>query len=70
MDNIIELEEYKRILDLKNKLDNGEITSDNIELYDLEKINEMYTYEVKELNEKIIELRKENIRLKILKGNN
>lgn len=70
MDNIIELEEYKRILDLKTKLDNGEITNDNIELDDLEKINEMYTYEVKELNEKINELKKENIRLKILKGNN
>lgn len=70
MDNIIELEEYKRILELKNKLDNGEITSDNIELEDLEKINEMYTYEVKELDKKIKELKQENIRLNMSKGNN
>ena len=68
MDNIIELEEYKRILELKNKLDNGEITNDNIELNDLDKINEIYAFEVRKLEGKINELKKENIRLKMLKG--
>ena len=40
-DNIIELEEYKRILELKKQLDSGQITNDSIELKDLEKINEI-----------------------------
>ena len=68
-ENIIELEEYKRILELKKQLDSGEITNDSIELSDLEKINEIYIYEIGELSQKINELKKENMRLKMLKGN-
>lgn len=66
---IIDLEEYKRLLELKNKLDNNEITSDNIELDDLDKINKIYVYEINDLAKQIEELKKENMRLKMWKGN-
>lgn len=68
MDNVIDLDEYKRLLELKSKLDTGEITNDNILLEDLEKINQLYIYEINELERSVSKLKEENKRLKIIKG--
>ena len=66
--NVVDMEEYLRILDLKKKLDSKELSSDNISLEDLDAINNLYVKEIVELEKDIDELKKENIRLKVLKG--
>ena len=66
--NIVDMEEYLRIVDLKNKLDSKQISRDDISLEDLDNINNLYVKEIVNLEKDIDELKKENIRLKVLKG--
>ena len=66
MDNkITDLEEYKRNLENKKKIDSGEITLDYLDLEEVEGVKELYLKEIKQLSEDIKELEKEN---KILKN--
>ena len=67
-ENTIDLEEYKRLLDIKKKLDNKEITTNELSLEDIETLNKLYMNEIKQLTTDIKELQEENKRLKVLKG--
>ena len=67
-DNVIEMHEYLRLVDIKNKLDSGEITNDGIILEDLDRINNLYMYEITSLQSDVDELKKENVKLKMMKA--
>ena len=67
-DNVIDMQEYLRIVDIKNKLDSGEITNDGIILEDLDRINNLYMYEITSLQSDVDELKKENVKLKMMKA--
>lgn len=62
---ITDLEELRRNLENKKKLESGEITLDYLDLEDVNGVKELYLKEIKELSEEIKELEKEN---KILKN--
>ena len=64
-DKITDLEELKRNLENKKKLESGEITLDYLDLEDVNGVKELYLKEIKELSEEIKRLEKEN---KILKN--
>ena len=67
-DNIIELEEYKRLLELKQQLDNNIITPEEISLEDKDALNNLYLKEISYLEKDIKRLRRINMELKIRKG--
>ena len=67
-DNVIEMKEYLRLVDIKNKLDSGEIANDGIILEDLDRINNLYMYEITSLQSDVDELKKENVKLKMMKA--
>ena len=62
---ITDLEELKRTLENKKKLESGEISLDYLDLEDVNGVKALYLKEIKELSEEIKELEKEN---KILKN--
>ena len=67
-EKIIELEEYKKLVENKNGLDNGTKTMDDLSLEELEDVNKLYTGEVSKLLQEIRSLEEENKRLRKLLG--
>ena len=67
-DKIIELEEYKNIINNKNSLDNKTITIDELSLEEMENVKELYISEVSKLAHEVQVLDEENIKLKRLLG--
>ena len=65
-DKIIELEEYKKLIENKNGLDNGTTCVDNLSLEELEDVNKLHLKEVYKIAKEIQGLEKENKRLKKL----
>ena len=59
-DNIEDLEEYRNNLNNKKKIDTKEITLDYLNLEEIENLKELYVKEIKNLDEEIKELEKEN----------
>lgn len=67
-DKIIELKEYKIIIENKKELDNKVKTVDDLSLEELEDVSNLYQNEVSKLSQEVNILEKENKKLKILKG--
>ena len=67
-DKIIELKEYKNIIENKKELDNKVKTVDDLSLEKLEDVSNLYQNEVSKLSQEVNILEKENKKLKILKG--
>ena len=65
-DKIIELEEYKNIINNKNNLDNGTTNVEELSLEELEDVSKLYRSEVTKLSQEVQVLEEENIKLKIL----
>lgn len=67
-DKIIELKEYKNIIENKKELDNKVKTVDDLSLEELEDVSDLYQNEVSKLSQEVNILEKENKKLKVLKG--
>lgn len=67
-DEIIELKEYKNIIENKKELDNKVKTVDDLSLEELEDVSNLYQNEISKLSQEVSILEKENKKLKILKG--
>ncbi|MDY3798253.1 MAG: hypothetical protein SO067_03975 [Bacilli bacterium] len=67
-DKIIELEEYKNLIQNKNDLDNKIKEIDDLSLEELEDLNKLYRGEVSKLSQEVKALEEENIKLKRLLG--
>jgi len=67
-DEIIELKEYKNIIENKKELDNKVKTVDDLSLEELEDVSDLYQNEVSKLSQEVNILEKENKKLKVLKG--
>lgn len=67
-DKIVELEEYKTMINNKKNLDNKTISLDELPLEELEDLNKLYRGEVSELSQEVKTLEEENIKLKRLLG--
>ena len=67
-DEIIELKEYKNIIENKKELDNKVKTVDDLSLEELVDVSKLYQNEVYKLSQEVNILEKENKKLKILKG--
>ena len=67
-DKIIELKEYKNIIENKKELDNKVKTVDDLSLEELEDVSNLYQNEVSKLSQEVSILEKENKKLKVLKG--
>lgn len=67
-DKIIELKEYKNIIENKKELDNKVKTVDDLSLEELEDVSNLYQKEVSKLSQEVSILEKENKKLKVLKG--
>ena len=67
-DKIIELKEYKNIIENKKELDNKVKTVDDLSLEKLEDVSNLYQNEVSKLSQEVSILEKENKKLKVLKG--
>lgn len=67
-DKIVELEEYKTMINNKNNLDNKTISLDELPLEELEDLNKLYRGEVSNLLQEVKVLEEENIKLKRLLG--
>ena len=65
-EKIIELEEYKNLVENKNGLDNGTKTMDELSLEELEDVNKLYIGEVSKLSQEVQSLEEENRRLRKL----
>ncbi len=67
-DKIVELEEYKTMINNKKNLDNKTISLDELPLEELEDLNKLYRGEVSELSQEVKTLEEENIKLKRFLG--
>jgi len=67
-EKIVELEEYKNLLENKNGLDNGIKNIDDLSLEELEDINKLYIHEVFSLAQEVQSLEEENKRLRRILG--
>lgn len=67
-EKIVELEEYKNLLENKNGLDNGTKNIDELSLEELEDINELYIQEISSLVQEVQRLEEENKRLRRILG--
>lgn len=67
-DKIVELEEYKNMINNKNDLDNGTVSLDELSLEEMEDVNKLYKSEVSKLLQEVKILEEENIKLKRLLG--
>ena len=65
-EKIIELEEYKNLIENKKGLDNCVKTVDDLSLEELEDVNKLYTGEVSKLSQEVQSLEEENRRLRKL----
>ena len=62
-DKIIELKEYKNIIENKKELDNKVKTVDDLSLEELEDVSNLYQNEVSKLSQEVNILEKENLEL-------
>lgn len=67
-DKIVELEEYKNMINNKNDLDNGTVSLDELSLEEMEDVSILYSSEVSKLSQEVKVLEEENIKLKRLLG--
>ena len=67
-DKIVELEEYKNMINNKNDLDNGTVSLDELSLEEIEDVSKLYGSEVSKLSQEVKVLEEENIKLKRLLG--
>ena len=67
-DKIIELEEYKNMVNNKNDLDNEIISLDELSLEEIGDVEKLYKSEVSKLSQEVQVLEEENIKLKRLLG--
>lgn len=67
-EKIIELEEYRNLIENKRDLDNGTKNIDELSLEELEDVNKVYTSEVSKLAQEVQVLEEENKRLKRMLG--
>lgn len=67
-DKIVELEEYKNMINNKNDLDNGAVSLDELSLEEIEDVSKLYGSEVSKLSQEVKILEEENIKLKRLLG--
>ena len=67
-EKIVELEEYKNLIENKNGLDNGTKNIDELSLEELEGVNELYIKEVSLLAQEVQSLEEENKRLRRILG--
>lgn len=67
-DKIVELGEYKTMINNKKNLDNKTISLDELPLEELEDLNKLYRGEVSTLSQEVKALEEENIKLKRLLG--
>lgn len=67
-DKIVELEEYKNMINNKNDLDNGIVSLDELSLEEIEDVSKLYGSEVSKLSQEVKILEEENIKLKRLLG--
>ena len=65
-DKIVELEEYKTMINNKKNLDNKTISLDELPLEELEDLNKLYRGEVSKLSQEVKALEEENKKLKRL----
>lgn len=65
-DKIVELEEYKNMINNKNDLDNGTVSLDELSLEEMEDVSILYSNEVSKLSQEVKILEEENIKLKRL----
>lgn len=63
-DKVIELEEYRNLIENKNWLDNKTKTIDDLSLEELEDLNKLYKGEVSRLSQEVNVLQEENKRLR------
>lgn len=63
-DKVIELEEYRNLIENKNWLDNKTKTIDDLSLEELEDLNKLYKGEVSRLSLEVNVLQEENKRLR------
>lgn len=67
-EKIVELEEYKNLLENKNGLDNGTKNIDDLSLEELEGINKLYIHEISSITQEVRSLEEENKRLRRILG--
>ena len=67
-DKLIELEEYKNMINNKKNLDNGTVSLDELSLEEIEDVSKLYGSEVSKLSQEVKILEEENIKLKRLLG--
>ncbi len=67
-DKIVELEEYKNMINNKNDLDNETVSLDELSLEEMEDVSKLYSSEVSKLSQEVKILEEENIKLKRLLG--
>ena len=67
-EKIVELEEYKNLLENKNGLDNGTKNIDDLSLEELEGINKLYIHEISSITQEVCSLEEENKRLRRILG--
>ena len=67
-EKIVELEEYKNMIENKNRIDNGTKNIDDLSLEELEGVNKLYIHEVSSLTQEVQNLEEENKRLKRILG--
>lgn len=63
-EKIIELEEYKNLIENKKGLDNGTKTLDKLSLEELEDVNKLYAEEISKLSQEVQILEEENKKLR------
>lgn len=63
-EKIIELEEYKNLIENKKGLDNGTKTLDKLSLEELEDVNKLYAGEISKLSQEVQILEEENKKLR------
>ena len=69
-EEVIELKEYKNLIENKKDLDSKVKTVDDLSLEKLEDVSGLYKKEVSKLSQEVNMLEEENKKLKILKGLN
>lgn len=65
-DKVIELEEYRNLIENKNGLDNQTKIIDDLSLEELEDVSKLYKGEVSRLSQEVNMLKEENKRLRKL----
>lgn len=51
-DNVYDIEDYYRILNLQKKYENDEINEDDLSSKEIDSLIELYKYQIKDINDK------------------